>query len=99
MTTHHPETSLLLAYAGGSLDSAQRLLIAAHCSYCPDCAKAARAFECLGGAMLEDEREAPLAPDALQRALHRLDSEPMKQVAAPKALPTEVGLPRVVGAS
>ncbi len=98
MTVHHPEAALLFAYAGGSLDAAQRLLIAAHCANCSDCAKAARAFECLGGVLLEDEREAPLAPDSLQRALLRLDSEPTRQSTAQTAFPTEPGLPRVVSA-
>jgi putative transcriptional regulator len=74
VTMHHPEPTLLLEFAGGALDAAQRLLIAVHCSFCPDCAKTVHDFTCLGGAMLEDEPEATLAPDALARTLARLDS-------------------------
>lgn len=95
---HHPEPLLLLDFAGGALDAAQRLLIAVHCSLCPDCAKVARAFECLGGTLLEDAPEATLAPDALQRTLSRLDAEATNGASARTARNVEPGLPGMLGA-
>ncbi len=70
---HHPDDAVLLAFAAGSLDAAQRLTAAAHCGLCPACAGTVARLECLGGAWLEEEPEATLAAGAATRAIARLD--------------------------
>jgi putative transcriptional regulator len=61
---HHPEDSFLAAFAAGTLDLGQHVAIATHLVACAFCRRSVRAFECVGGMMLED-----LPPSALSQTL------------------------------
>jgi putative transcriptional regulator len=70
---HHPDETLLLAYAAGQLDPAMRLLVAVHLHFCAPCRADAALGAAAGGALLEQTQPVSLAADALARALTRLD--------------------------
>jgi putative transcriptional regulator len=54
MPNHHPDESLLIEYAAGSLGEAKALLVATHSALCLDCRATIRAAEAVGGALLSD---------------------------------------------
>lgn len=70
---HHPGDDLLVAYAAGSLDEGLSLMVATHLALCPDCRSKVAAAEAMGGALVDDMAPAPLADDALDALLARLD--------------------------
>jgi putative transcriptional regulator len=76
--THHPTEALLTAYASGALTQAERLVLAVHVNQCALCRRLIRAFECLGGASLEDVEPASLTPDAFVRISGLLQTSPDK---------------------
>lgn len=53
MANHHPDESLLIEYAAGSLSEAKSLLVATHLALCPACRKAVEDGEIVGGALLQ----------------------------------------------
>ncbi|HKY19023.1 MAG TPA: ChrR family anti-sigma-E factor [Rhizomicrobium sp.] len=73
MIRHHPSEELLLAYAGGAADEASSLIVAVHMAYCETCRIRSAQLEAIGGTLLQDLAPAPLASDALERTLSRLD--------------------------
>jgi putative transcriptional regulator len=92
--THHPSDETLAAFASGALDEARSLVVATHLSLCPSCRKAVRAFEHVGGALLEQSEPAALRAGALERTLAqlgepetiaRLPSDPHANLPAPLA--------------
>ena len=66
---HHPSDPTLAAFAAGTLDEGRGLVVSTHLAGCPACRKAVRSFEGVYGVALEDGERAPMAADALQRAL------------------------------
>ncbi len=74
MIQHHPDDALLLAYASGAADEAISLILATHMSYCSLCRLRSRKLEAIGGALLQDLPPAPLARDARQCVMAKLDS-------------------------
>ncbi len=79
---HHPDETLLLAYAAGGLEAPMALIIATHLSFCAQCSRQVSQAESLGGILLEDIAPVPLQENALERCLARLD-EPY----APQSVP------------
>ena len=73
---HHPSEATLVGYAAGVLWKAARPVVAAHLARCPDCRARLELAEAVGGLLLDALPPAPLAPDALRRAMERLDDEP-----------------------
>lgn len=74
---HHIDDTTLLRYAAGDLDEAFAAIVAAHLAMCEDCRHALRTAEAVGGQLLEDAEEAPLAGDALDRILQGIDATPV----------------------
>ena len=81
MIRHHPAEANLIACAAGTMPMAHARVIGVHAARCPACAAGLRAAEAAGGALLDALPPAPMAPDALARALARLDT------AAPEPAP------------
>jgi putative transcriptional regulator len=102
MIGHHPSDDLLLAAAAGTLDAGAAIVVGAHVEHCAVCHGAVRAFECMGGAMLESIEPALMAPDALARTLAMIDAgtRPVQPSAAlPRpSLPAGVTWPRSLAA-
>jgi len=68
---HHPDDSLLTAFAAGTLDLGQHVAIATHLASCPRCRGWIRSVEHVGGAVL-----ANLPPSAMsQGALARVEAK------------------------
>ena len=85
MIAHHPSDETLAGFAGGGLDEARALVVAAHLSSCRQCRASLRAAEEAAGAWLSDGEPAGMAEDALERALERVGSAartPQTSVAA-----------------
>jgi putative transcriptional regulator len=70
---HHPDDTLLLAYAAGSLDAAMALILATHLSFCAQCRASVALAERVGGILLGEIAPVPLSANALMRTLARLD--------------------------
>ena len=81
MIRHHPAEASLIACAAGTMPMAHARVIEVHAARCPVCAAGLRAAEAAGGALLDALPPSPMAPDALARALARLDT------AAPEPAP------------
>lgn len=96
---HHPDDSMLLAFAAGTLDLGQHAAIATHLVSCAHCRSLTRTMEKVGGNVLTSLPPAPLSADALARIEARL-GEPGRAVKAEAELPisaTEIpGLPKFV---
>jgi putative transcriptional regulator len=100
--THHPGDELLWSQASGAGSLAQSLLIQSHLSYCPKCRDEIAILESLGGALLRDTPPQPLAENALQTAITRLDgatiAKPEPSLPLSIARPVPPPLRRFVGA-
>ncbi len=73
LPAHHPADDQLAAYAAGGMAEAPALVIATHLALCPLCRRQVSDFEALGGALLADLAEEPLAPASLSETLAKLD--------------------------
>jgi putative transcriptional regulator len=69
---HHPSDTTLAAFAAGSLDEARAVVVATHLSQCGQCRAAVRAFESVGGALLDAVEPAEMTAGALDRAMTKL---------------------------
>ena len=93
MPDYHPGQELLMDYAAGAQREPVALLVATHISMCPSCQAEVRRLESLGGAMLETLEPEPMAEEALDHALARLESSG-KAEPTPAARPS-AGDPRL----
>jgi len=80
---HHPTDETIASYIRGSLDEGRRVLVAAHVELCASCAGVAASSDHIAGLMLEAAEPAPLASDALQTALARIDAGAADQTQPP----------------
>jgi putative transcriptional regulator len=83
---HHPSDLSLARLAGGTLGAGPQLVVATHLSGCSQCRGRLRSFEAVGGAMLDDATPTGLRPEALQRALERLDDPDPRAEHRPRVL-------------
>jgi putative transcriptional regulator len=58
MPQHHPDETLLIEYAAGSLSEAKALLVATHLAMCPACREGVRLSEAAGAALAFADSEA-----------------------------------------
>ncbi|MGN6571375.1 MAG: ChrR family anti-sigma-E factor [Pseudolabrys sp.] len=82
---HHPSDETLTAYAGGSLDTARRLVVASHLERCAACRTFVAGAERIAGVMMEDMQPAAMSADALHHTLARLDVASTNAAVAPIA--------------
>lgn len=73
MTRAHPAPETLVEYASGGLKTGARLVLGVHLRACEACRRDVGRLEAVGGALLEAQPNADLAPDALDRAMASLD--------------------------
>jgi putative transcriptional regulator len=96
---HHPADDTLLRFVAGRLNAGLALVVEAHVTGCAQCRTRVAAFEAVGGALLEAQPPAALAPTAFADVLARLDETPAAARApralrqAPRHLPPELALP------
>lgn len=79
-THHHLDDATLLRYASGDLDSAFTIVVAAHLAMCDQCRKAVRDAEEIGGHMMDHVAQAPVAEDAFDKMMARLDAGDQEQI-------------------
>jgi putative transcriptional regulator len=70
---HHPTDDTLLRYASGALNAGLSLVTQAHLHVCAQCRAQVTGFEAVGGALLDAQPPAALAPTAFADVLARLD--------------------------
>ena len=88
---HHPDDTMLLGYAAGTLDTGQHAAIATHLMFCPHCRSFTRALEHAGGEVLANLPAAPMSADAPASLETRL-SEPSAPT-APRVPAADLGIP------
>ena len=96
---HHPDDSMLAAFAAGTLDLGQHIAVATHLVSCPQCRGWVRSMEQIGGAVLMSLPPAPLSSGALARVEARLNEPcgPVKiETAAAVSEVAIAGLPKFV---
>lgn len=71
----HPSDRLLTGYATGDLPAPAGLVVAAHAERCLACSRRIAEIEETEGRLLASLPDAPLSPDALQRALRAVGRE------------------------
>ncbi|HWA60385.1 MAG TPA: ChrR family anti-sigma-E factor [Caulobacteraceae bacterium] len=71
--SHHPSEARLLDLARGALAEGPAAVVAAHVGACPACRAQVRLAEAVGGALLSTIEPAPMAQDALARALAAIE--------------------------
>lgn len=88
---HHPDIATLMAFSAGTLEAPYATVIATHLAMSDGGRETLRHMETIGGALLQAESEAALAPEALDRLLDGLEGETI-QAAPPVEQPSN-GLP------
>jgi len=84
MTAHrHPSEETLAAYAAGALGAGPRLVVKSHLGGCSGCVEHVRAFEAIGGALLESEPFEPAPSDLLARTWALIDASPPQREPPP----------------
>jgi putative transcriptional regulator len=73
--SHHPEESLLLAYASGAADEPTSLVVATHLALCAGCRAAVAKAEIAGGVLLEDVAPQPIDANGLNEIFARLGGQ------------------------
>ena len=73
MIRHHPELDLLTDYSTGALAEGEALSVSCHTALCDLCRRHVRDMEQIGGDILGELDPVALQPDALERALSRID--------------------------
>ncbi|PTL84547.1 cupin domain-containing protein [Vitiosangium sp. GDMCC 1.1324] len=94
---NHPQSERLLAYATGAADVPLRLLVEAHLSFCPDCARQVGRLGAPGGAVLEAMPEEPVPVSLFDRiweeASHHEPPRPVAGLPLPPSLLAELPPP------
>lgn len=95
---HHPTTETLIEFATGRLDLGRSIVVSAHVEGCTACADDLRLMEAVGGSLLADAAPEPMAPDALDHALARIESPAPTEDELPTAAHAEdvASLPQAV---
>lgn len=93
--TTHPSAALLADYATGDMVAAVGLVLSAHLEACADCRRQVSALENAEGDRLEGAPPAPLAAEALERALAAIEADPSQpqELARPVTVVGDVQLP------
>ena len=82
MSRHLAPEELLLDYAAGALPEGPALAVALHATLDPEARRMVGRLAAVGGALLEGETAVPVADAELERALARLDREPVEAAPA-----------------
>ena len=95
---HHPPEELLAAFAAGTLDEGQHLVVAVHASLCPVCRRFVRSVETIGGAAMEAAEPTPMSPRSFDAVMEKIEQSP-PQIPAPQPSGHDVdddGLPEIL---
>lgn len=87
---HHPSDELLMDYASGAAGESWGLAIATHLALCPRCRQVVSEMEAVGGGLLDEISPEPMADNALDAVLARLDNA-VEDIGAPRPSPPTGG--------
>lgn len=73
MANYHPSDELLMSFSAGQMPDALGIIVACHLEKCAHCRQRAALYDRLGGEILMDTEEAPVAPQVLESLLCKLD--------------------------
>lgn len=90
--THHVPDELLAAYAAGTADEGEALLVATHLALCPRCRAYCDGLDEIGGALLERVEE-PVGDGGLEAVLALLDTPEPPRAPMPPAGPNDLPMP------
>jgi len=77
---HHLSDKLLMAYSAGQLPEAFSLVVATHVSMCDECRARLASFDAIGGAVLEETRDAPMSSGSLAATMKLIRERAMAGV-------------------
>jgi len=81
---HHPPEHLLAAFAAGTLDAGEHLLVAVHASGCAGCRRFVRAVEGFGGAAIDSAEPASMSAGAFEAVMASVDGAAAPTAAVPR---------------
>ena len=79
---HHISDDFLIGYAAGSLPAAFDLVVATHVSLSDDARARLHAFDAIGGCILDEMDESPLAQDSLSKTLSLINESAASEAAS-----------------
>ncbi|TDP47333.1 ChrR family anti-sigma-E factor [Zavarzinia compransoris] len=91
--SHHVPFDWLVERAAGTLAPAAALVVDAHLAFCPACRAALALCEQVGGALLDAVPPAPVAADAFDRLMARIEREPARSPGPDAPPPAAFGDP------
>jgi len=94
---HHPSAERLIGYAAGTIAPGPHLVLATHLRACAACREEVALTESVGGALLSSLPPEAMAPDALAKALARIERpEPTRPGRAAPLRPDWIEVPSLV---
>ena len=79
---YHPGAETLLKYASGAIGGLHNVMLKLHCDVCPSCASHVAELEGIGGQYLNKLEGLPLAENAFEQLMSRIESEPQFSTSA-----------------
>lgn len=90
---HHLDAATIIAYAAGSLGEALSMVAASHVAWCPECRKAVREAEELGGEILSGLEDTEVSESCRARVMGMLDRATLHRFPRPPAPKSNVPSP------
>jgi putative transcriptional regulator len=87
---HHPPEELLAAFAAGTLDAGEHLVVAVHASRCARCRSFVHAVEGLGGSALERTEPVAMSAGSFAAAMARIENSAAQKGVAVNPVPPDL---------
>jgi putative transcriptional regulator len=88
--SHHPPEQLLAAFAAGTLDAGEHLVVAVHVARCSRCKSLVRAVEELGGKALDQTEPASMPDGSFETAMAMIGAPSVRDREARGLIPREL---------
>ena len=75
MINRHPDSTLLVEYASGTLAPAPNIAVTTHLEFCDECRRNTHALQEIGGELLNNTVALPVSEDLLDTVLNCIDDE------------------------
>ncbi|MDE0841601.1 MAG: ChrR family anti-sigma-E factor [Porticoccaceae bacterium] len=72
-TVHHPETSMLLEFSAGTLETAASICVSAHLHFCAHCRDSLLRLDQVGSKLMEDSQAEPVDEALFASVMERID--------------------------
>ena len=72
-TVHHPETSMLLEFSAGTLETAASICVSAHLHFCAHCRDSLLRLDQVGSRLMEDSQTEPVDEALFASVMERID--------------------------